>query len=664
VRRRPERLPRVALASLVAIASIAACAAMPASEARADPLSMIDLRVEGGSAWQPINDFRVDWDREPFPPKQSAVDYLLRDETGSAVGPTVRSTQELEAIERLHAPAPGLYTVEAWLEGPYGEEGPHSEARFRFDDVSPAPARPEAPTRWIPAGVPAVLRIQHPDSPQPLSGIRGYAVSLDRGVPSSPCALPTRCSGAEIDLSGGIDDDTISLGILPEGVNVARVVAVSGSGVPSSAVESAEIRVDATPPETTLSGLAAGWARRPVRLTATAGDRLSGMAAAGPAGPFTAIAVDGNRPSLAPGNSVSTLVGGDGVHCVAFYARDAAGNIADGLSGASNPPSAVVRIDETPPVVAFATARDRNDPERIVATVSDRLSGPNPSRGSIGIRPRGSRLPFATIPTGVHAGVLVARWDSDAYPPGTYEFAASGYDGAGNSAVSFLRADGARMILANPVKTPVELKSSFVGRPARRVVPYGRGTRFGGRATTISGSPLAGIEIAVVESFAAGSLPDRRMTVVRTGRDGTFATRLAPGPSRQVVATFAGSRTLTRASGGTADLGVLAGARLRASASTARVGGAPVLFGGRVANLGAPLPSSGIAVQLQFRYPGSGWSEFRTVSTDRHGRFRYAYAFSDDDSRGVRFQFRAFVPAQERWPYEPSASRPVTVTGR
>ena len=68
-------------------------------------------------------------------------------------------------------------------------------------------------------------------------------------------------------------------------------------------------------------------------------------------------------------------------------------------------------------------------------------------------------------------------------------------------------------------------------------------------------------------------------------------------------------------------------------------------------------------MQLQFRATGLPWSEFRTVRTDRRGRFRYAYRFSDDDSRGVRFRFRAFVPKQSDWPYEPGGSRPVAVLG-
>jgi hypothetical protein len=109
---------------------------------------------------------------------------------------------------------------------------------------------------------------------------------------------------------------------------------------------------------------------------------------------------------------------------------------------------------------------------------------------------------------------------------------------------------------------------------------------------------------------------------------------------------------------------VLGDVRMHASSSTARIGGAPVVFSGGVGDLGAPIPTGGRPVELQFRFPGSEWSEFRTVQTDAHGHFRYPYSFSDDDSRGIRFQFRAFAPAQDGWPYEPAFSRPVFVSGR
>jgi len=168
----------------------------------------------------------------------------------------------------------------------------------------------------------------------------------------------------------------------------------------------------------------------------------------------------------------------------------------------------------------------------------------------------------------------------------------------------------------------------------------------------------------VVETFAAGAEPRRRTTFRPTDANGSFSLHLAPGPSRDVVAYFAGTSTLTRTTSPGAHVGVATGVRLRASAAAARVGGKPVVFSGAVRALGARDAVLGLPVELQFRYPGAGWRGFRTVEADRSGRFRYAYRFSDDDSRGVRFCFRAHVKGREGWPYEPGSSRPVTVTGR
>jgi hypothetical protein len=126
---------------------------------------------------------------------------------------------------------------------------------------------------------------------------------------------------------------------------------------------------------------------------------------------------------------------------------------------------------------------------------------------------------------------------------------------------------------------------------------------------------------------------------------------------------FAGSPTLTSSASRRLDLRVRSVVRLHASAPVARIGGAPLVFRGRVEAAPGTIPAAGSSVQLQFRLPGRPWSEFRTVRTDRRGRFRYAYRFSDDDSRGARFQFRAHVPAQEGWPYEPGSSLPILVRG-
>lgn len=654
------------LAGLLAAAVAMLCAFASDVRAHAPVLQMTDLHVLGGEdTWHAAPSFRLDWTQEPGPPaKAIAVVHQLYDPQGQPIGGPVSAAEEVGTLESIVVPVvPGAYTAEVWLENVEGEPGPPVTVTLRFDDVAPSPAVPHAPAGWVNGGKPVTIEIGHPGAALPLSGIRGYAASIDHGDLTLPCAAIIWCSPEETDLSGGIEDDSLSLGVLPEGLNLIRVVAVSGSGVPSP-VESTEVRVDATPPLTSLEDPPTGWSNKPLRVTAVATDALSGMDPSQGGDPFTAIAVDGALATRANGDRASTWVSGNGIHQLSFYGQDAAGNVADGQAGALAPEQATVKIDEDPPAVAFAAQQDPAEPERIEAAVTDQLSGPSRQHGSIAVRPLGSGARFEELPTSVEPGRLVARWDSDSYPAGNYEFRAVGYDLAGNTAAGTLRSNGAKMVLSNPLKTPVALSTGFGAKPrAKKRVPYGRGVRYGGRLQTASGAPVGGAEVTVTETFAAGSAPTSRATAVRTRADGTFSLRLVPGPSRQVSASFGGNRTLTRATGSSANLAVRSAVRFHASTALARVGGAPVVFSGRVAHLGAKAPK-GKAVELQFRYPGAGWSEFRTVAADAGGRFRYAYRFSDDDSRGVRFQFRAVVPAQEGWPYATSTSRPMIVTGR
>jgi hypothetical protein len=448
------------------------------------------------------------------------------------------------------------------------------------------------------------------------------------------------------------------------------------------------IGVDGTPPRVRLEGAPSGWAAGPVRLTALATDPLSGMAAEGAGGPVTAIGVDGAPPLLAPGAAASTTVTGQGTHRVVYWGRDAVGNAGDGSLPLSPPTAATIRIDETDPVVRFA-AGDPGDPERIEATVADELSGPATGPGSIAIRRVGSTGSFKPLPTEAGRGRLVARWSSDDFPRGAYEFRAVGFDAAGNSA-SNLAAGGAALVLHNPVKREARVAfgfgtttlvlprctradgsrrchravvHSFARRPASRAVPCCHGAVVGGRLVDSAGTPLAGQTVAVVERFAGGARHASRRTPVTTDADGDFHARLAPGPSREVRAEFAGTHRLTRAGGRLLRLGVRAGVHLHVSTARVRVGGAPVVFRGRIVHPEARIPANGLSIELEFRLPGLPWAEFRTVQSDAAGRFRYPYSFSDDDSAGVRFLFRAFVPATGGWPFAPATSRPLAVTG-
>jgi hypothetical protein len=679
----PAKATRLAAVGLVAAAAASPALAAPAVAAPPPPS---ELEVQGGEdAWHPDRSFRLRWRN---PDGVAAVHYLVRDPQGSvAIGAQRLGWAATEIISIQVPDLPGAYLAEIWLEDSAGAQGPPAQARLRFDDARPAAVEPQPAAAWVGrTGFPLAIHLAHSTASVPLSGLRGFAVSVGDAPGGEPCASADRCSEAETDLHGA-GNDTLTIADLPEGTSYVRAVAVSGAGIRSATTGSAVLEVDKTDPVVSLSGAPSGWSDRPLTLVATASDAGSGMRPGeNGVSPFTAIRIDGGKPAIAAGDSVSASLIAEGVHSVAYYARDLAGNVADGSSvdgvPQAQPATAAVRIDRTPPRISFANAQDPLEPESIRALVADDLSGPDTARGWIGIRRAGSGDAFAPLPADAPAnGQLRARWDSDLYPPGDYEFEATGYDRAGNAAVSSRRGDGAAMVLSNPLKAATALSAAFGGRslaprrctrrggrwrcrrqavdgpgprPAGRTVPYGRHILLSGRLGDAAGSPLGGQRpVQVVETFAAGGPPSRTSTAW-TDASGAFAVRLPPGPSREVRVAFDGSPTLTRASSRPLELNVRSVVRLRASAAVARIGGAPLAFSGRIEAAPGTIPVAGEAVELQFRLPGLPWSEFRTVQSDRRGRFRYAYRFSDDDSRGARFQFRAYVPAQDGWPYEPA----------
>jgi hypothetical protein len=687
------------------VAAVASLALQTPAAAGTDLVSFhpTNLRVVGGEeAWHTSNSFDLNW-VNPEDPKNrfvspvAAVHYRARNATGATVVGDTRIAGSDSWIYPLDVPnVPGEYTAEIWLEDSVGFQGAAATAKLRFDNARPGPVTPTPPAEWIDLNaIPYPVHVGRPAT-TPVSGIKGYAVSVDLSPDGEPCAAADRCLDAEIDLHGGLDDNTLPIPELPEGTSYVHAVAVSGAGMKSSATGTAVLHVDRTLPVTRLAGAPSGWTSRPVTLAATATDALSGMKASGPSGPFTAIRVDGGVPTTASGDSVSAAVIGEGVHDIAYYARDAAGNVDDGGDSnglANRPPStAVVRIDRNAPAASFVNSQNPEDPELIEVRVSDSMSGPDPSRGRIEVRRAMPGGEFEALPTESAGGKLRARWDSDAYPAGEYEFRATGYDAAGNSATTAQRANGTRMVLPNPLKVPTAVHAGFGGRalvwhrcarrkdrqrrcrreviesfdrrPVARAVPYGRGTAFSGRLVAGLGSPLARMPVQVVESFEPGAQPSQRVTTVETGADGVFTTHLGPGPSRTVTAVFAGTRTLTRSGGRPVRLAVRSGVRMRASSPVAAIGGRPIVFRGKVEAAGAAIPPDGKAVQLQFRVRGVPWTQFRTIQTDANGRFSYPYRFTDDDSRGIGFEFRAFAPAQSDWPYEPAGSGPVAVRGR
>src|SRR6201999_4401277 len=150
---------------------------------------------------------------------------------------------------------------------PFGSEvfGPNVRVPLYFDDARPRPVSIAAPA-WVAAGTVLPIDISHPAAPLPISGIAGYAVSLDGVAEGVPCAQADRCAAGEIDLAGGVDRDSLDLPAPPEGISYVHAVAVSGSGMTSSTTDTVAVGVDGTAPRVRLEGAPGGWAAGPVHL--------------------------------------------------------------------------------------------------------------------------------------------------------------------------------------------------------------------------------------------------------------------------------------------------------------------------------------------------------------------------------------------------------------
>ena len=347
----------------------------------------------------------------------------------------------------------------------------------------------------------------------------------------------------------------------------------------------------------------------------------------------------------------SIRVPGDGDWPIYVWLVDEAGNAthADAIA-------AHLRLDSSPPTLAFANERDADNPAEVRVSTSDAHSGV--AGGAIEIRRRGF-AEWRQLETRREGTELIAVVPDHELERGTYELQASASDAVGNTGRTNLRADGQEMVLDLPLRGDTRVGGGLAPRAGgsertRRVlrVRYGRSAWLRGVLRTGTG-PLPDATLAVSTRPPWGGDWQPAGQVV-TDASGRYALRLPAGGSREVRVDFAGNQALRPASR-TTRLVVRGRSSLRLRPRRLRRG-RTIAFVGRVGLLGAAVPAEGKLVQVQY-LDGRRWRPaVKLGRTDAAGRFRIRYRFRRI-SRPTRIYFRILVPAENGWPYATGASR-------
>lgn len=352
-----------------------------------------------------------------------------------------------------------------------------------------------------------------------------------------------------------------------------------------------------------------------------------------------------------------------GAYSLQLWLRDEAGNEA--------PSSAVtvpLRFDDVRPSLGFAEAPET----QVKAEVLDAHSGP--ASGQLLYR-RVDAEAWIELPTKLVRGDAAERAHLVAPMPelgyGTFVFRADAADAAGNAISTTLRTDGTQMAIRRvpppQVAKPPRSKSRLFarlrgghGRGDALTVRFGGPALLSGRLTRADGAGAVGRELRVVARPSRGALAPTSVQTVRTGDQGGFELTLPPGPSRRITATFRGDGGLEPASRRALELRVRSGISLRAVPRSLRTGQV-VRLSGKVKSRGAPIPRRGKLVAIQYLEQATRrWRPVLVTRTDHHGRYRARYRFRYVSGKAT-IRLRATALAEERWPYVPGSSAPVTV---
>lgn len=640
------------------------------------PASPTNLTVVGGQNWRRDNEFTLSFGGAANQGSSAApiVGASVRlTGPGNYVQTRYYPAADIDTINDIELPGKGDYTADVYMRDAAGNESPANAAsvHLRFDNTVPEPQDPTKANGWISRDELAAGYEQGWDPALPglvpPSGIAGYRVVVNTNSDSDPCsgASDSRACGAPLTEVGQNNRSRILLpGDLAEGTNYVHVVPVSGSGMRATDVRHTPLKADFTDPVTQLEGNGNGqWLNHDADLTLSTTDALSGMQDSvefpfdDP--PVVKLTVDGQTIAGTP--NVSATVTEEGVHDISWCSRDLAGNGTCGPDAPvtrSSSGAAMVRIDKTGPVAAFANLQDPDDPDKLVASVSDALSGV--AGGTIGYREVGAGS-WEALDTALLDGRLTARIDSAAMERSTtYEFRVQSTDRAGNVATTTLKENGEPMRVTGPFRGITAFADLKINGKAKARVRYGKRLKVSGELVGVDGRGVANASVSLICNYFSGSSKAKDEIAVITDVSGGFSATLPKGPGRSVVAVFEGDRRYL----GGGSPAVKASVKSKVILKVPKVVDADrgLTFAGKVKAKGAKFGKRGKRLEIQVLV-GKRWKTVgRSIRASRKGKFKLPYRFTATYTRPVDYTFRAVVLKESGFPYLPSKSKKRTVT--
>ena len=259
-------------------------------------------------------------------------------------------------------------------------------------------------------------------------------------------------------------------------------------------------------------------------------------------------------------------------------------------------------------------------------------------------------------------GLLRLRASLVAAAPAAGGALTGGSSGSGTLSLSHpeQRASIARTTMRRRGK-PQKRCGSSAGRLATSAsVPFGRPVRLHGLLMSNAGLPIAGQPVAILTAPDNGSNAFTQAAAVTTGPDGSWTATLAPGPSRIIEASYAGSPTILPATGSAT---VITPAKIVLTRVTPdrTPWGRTVTISGRV--LGGYIPASSKLLRLDLGIVGiPGLSKIQGIpNVAPDGTFTTTYKFARYQGV-VRFWLQVSSLAEADFPWAPAHSRRVIVT--